>query len=169
MTGASSGTPGSSPGTPGSSSAPPSTTPIAAFFQIRPVLALRRGSGPCATWTVPPARPGWFCNRDATARYRLAPAVLAGTDIASAEAGKPLNSTSWVVNLTLDPTGSRAFADLTGSVVDQPSPRNQLAFVLNGTVLSAPVVESRIRGGQLQLSGPLTRTEAEQLATQLTP
>ncbi|MDP9121972.1 MAG: protein translocase subunit SecD [Acidobacteriota bacterium] len=66
-----------------------------------------------------------------------------------------------VVNFTLTPDGSKAFADLTGSSVGRG-----LAIVLDGRVVSAPVVKSKISDSGV-IEGGFDQKGAEDLSTTL--
>jgi len=46
-------------------------------------------------------------------------------------------------------------------------PANQLAIVVNASVVSAPVVQERIESGQVQISSGFSRREAGDLAAAL--
>ncbi|WP_406707671.1 SecDF P1 head subdomain-containing protein, partial [Streptomyces griseiscabiei] len=63
--------------------------------------------------------------------------------------------------------GAAKFTEVTGRLAQQASPQNQFAIVLDGTVISAPYVASAITGGEAQISGSFTRSEAEELAANL--
>lgn len=67
-----------------------------------------------------------------------------------------------VVSIELTPTGASAFAALTESAIGR-----RLAVVLNGHVISAPVIRERIEGGRLQVSGAFTRDEADDVVAAL--
>jgi preprotein translocase subunit SecD len=66
-----------------------------------------------------------------------------------------------IVEFSLTPEGSRAFADLTGKNVGQG-----LAIVLDGKVVSAPVIKSRIADSGI-IEGNFTQQEAQDLSTVL--
>lgn len=67
-----------------------------------------------------------------------------------------------LVTFTLTPEGGRAFADYTAQHVG-----GFLAIVLDGTVISAPQIQSAITGGEGVIEGQFTLEEATRLATQL--
>ncbi|MFQ5599927.1 MAG: protein translocase subunit SecD [Candidatus Krumholzibacteriia bacterium] len=64
-----------------------------------------------------------------------------------------------LVNFTLDRRGARKFSSLTADNVGK-----QLAIVLDRVVKSAPSINSRIPGGQGQITGSFTDKEARDLA-----
>ncbi|MCF7934934.1 MAG: protein translocase subunit SecD [Synergistales bacterium] len=67
-----------------------------------------------------------------------------------------------VVTLEFNAEGTRLFDQATSELVGE-----QLAIVLDGTVVSAPVVQERISGGNAQISGKFTSSEARRLAIML--
>jgi preprotein translocase subunit SecD len=84
--------------------------------------------------------------------------VLSTPDIASAEAifdaqGMP------AVGLKLTETGKQKLADATARYMDKP-----LAVVVNGELLTAPVVREKITGGMLTINGFLSAKEAKEVA-----
>jgi len=81
--------------------------------------------------------------------------ILANADVSVDQLGQPL------VSFTLTPDGSRLFGDYTGDNIG-----TILGIVLDGRVLSTPVIQSEIRG-QGQISGDFDLESANQLATQL--
>lgn len=66
------------------------------------------------------------------------------------------------VSISFDETGAQQFADLTSRNVG-----NQIAIVLDGNVISAPEVQTVIRGGEAQITGQFTDQEARDLALML--
>ena len=70
------------------------------------------------------------------------------------------NSGEIVVNLNMNSAGAKAWSSFTASSIGQ-----QVAIVLDGTVKSAPVIESAIPAGQTQISGTFTNQEAASLRT----
>jgi preprotein translocase subunit SecD len=93
--------------------------------------------------------------------YLLGPMYVGGKDLKDAKAtydnlGRP------VVSLEFNDDGSKLFDSATAENVG-----NQIAIVLDGTVVSAPVVQERISGGAAQISGRFTPEEARNLAIML--
>ncbi|MEA3284503.1 MAG: protein translocase subunit SecD [Synergistota bacterium] len=93
--------------------------------------------------------------------YLLGPVYVGGKDLKDAKAtydnlGRP------VVSLEFNDDGSKLFDSATAENVG-----NQIAIVLDGTVVSAPVVQERISGGAAQISGRFTPEEARNLAIML--
>ncbi|MFD2516205.1 protein translocase subunit SecDF [Pontibacter locisalis] len=63
------------------------------------------------------------------------------------------------INMTMNPTGAKKWARLTGENVGR-----QVAIVLDNYVYSAPVVQGEITGGSSSISGNFTIEEAQDLA-----
>jgi preprotein translocase subunit SecD len=108
------------------------------------------------------------CDKDATGRFILAPAQVVGRDVKTAAASIDAQSTSgWFVSLDFTGDGAKKFGTLTQSVVNLPSPQNQVAIVLDGLVISAPRINEAILGGSAQITGSFTQLEAQDLANVL--
>ena len=105
------------------------------------------------------------CSNDGTAKYLLAPAKVLGTAVKSASAS--LAQQGWQVNLTFNGSGTKAWADLTTKVTNLQPPQNQVAIVLDGQVVSAPRIIEPILGGNAQITGTFTQSEAKDLANVL--
>ncbi len=67
-----------------------------------------------------------------------------------------------VINFALNSEGAQIFGDFTGKNVGK-----RMAIVLDGQVYSAPVINERIGGGHVQVSGNYTVNEANDLAIAL--
>ncbi len=68
----------------------------------------------------------------------------------------------WEIALEFDSKGASQFAELTRQNVG-----NRLAIVLDGKVMSAPVIQDAIYGGNAQITGSFTEEEARNLASVL--
>lgn len=104
------------------------------------------------------------CSRDSSTKYILGPAELTGEDLATVETkqattadGTPL--LSWPVTLTLAEPKTSLLESLTTSLSQHAPPGNLLAITLDGTVITAPSVESPITGGAITISGGLPESE----------
>ena len=101
-----------------------------------------------------------FPDTDGEVRYRLEKSVaMEGKHIRDAQAGFNQQSGEPVVNFKLDNEGAKQFATMTRDNIGRP-----LAIVLDGKVITAPVIRSEIPGGSGEISGGFTTTEASQLA-----
>ena len=93
--------------------------------------------------------------------YLLGPVLVAGKDLTDALR----SSDSWgrpAVSISFNSEGAKAFGDATGRLVGK-----QLAIVLDGVTISAPVVNSHIRDGNAQITGRFTVDEAIRMAIML--
>lgn len=84
--------------------------------------------------------------------------VLTGKDLKNSKAHVGQNSQA-VVGLEFNDDGAKKFASLTAQNVGKP-----ISILLDGEVLTSPVVQEVITGGNAQISGSRTVEEAEQLA-----
>jgi preprotein translocase subunit SecD len=85
--------------------------------------------------------------------------VLDASDVAEAKADKELVSGNDCVRVTLTEQGKERFAKLTEGSVGK-----RLAIVVDGKILSAPVIQERIAVGAMVLTGGLSAKEASELA-----
>ncbi len=92
--------------------------------------------------------------------YRVEQRVaMEGKHISDAQMAFSQESGLPVVNFKLDGEGARLFGELTRINIGRP-----LAIVLDGKVLTAPVIRSVIAGGSGEISGGFTPKEASNLA-----
>jgi len=102
------------------------------------------------------------CDRDGKAKYLLAPATVVGTDVKGATARlDPAGTNQWQVGVTFTGSGQKKFTDLTAATVGK-----QVAIVLDGVVISAPVIQNTIPG-DAQITGNFSKDEAQNLANVL--
>ncbi len=118
--------------------------------------------------------------------YLFGPTIVPGTEISRAAASAPnpsAGTTEWTVNLSMKSTGQANWAKYTsahnigkdggqGGAVTQCGAggtpcADYVGFVLDGQVISAPVNQSAINGGNTQITGNFTQTTANDLANQL--
>ncbi len=164
------------------------------LLSFRPVLEAFPGSvGPLAGTGTPgiddvtgltieddPTKEAYLLedNRGAPVVLHLGPAELMGEEVADAVPTFDPNSASWAVSLDFTSRGADAFATLTATAASFPigDPRRQIAIVLDGEVISAPVVNpsvspvTGITGGRAQITmggGEDSQDEANQLAVVL--
>ncbi len=89
--------------------------------------------------------------------------LLSGTDIATAEAQitqDNMQNKEYVVSLTLTEEGATKFAEATAANLNQ-----QIPIVFDGEVISSPVVQTTITGGQASITGMESYEAAETLAS----
>jgi preprotein translocase subunit SecD len=87
--------------------------------------------------------------------------VMTGSGLDDVQAVIEPNGTRWQIAFTLNEEGNKIFGDHTAANIGQ-----RMAIVLNGVVVSAPVINARIVGEGV-IQGTFTRDEAESLAAQL--
>lgn len=85
--------------------------------------------------------------------------LVSGGDLTDAQPGFDQRSGQPIVSFKFNTSGSRKFAQATIENVKQP-----FAIVLDNKVISAPVIQEPITGGQGQISGNFTVQQANDLA-----
>ncbi|WP_181803173.1 protein translocase subunit SecD [Streptomyces shenzhenensis] len=102
-------------------------------------------------------------------KYVLGPARVDGTDVKKAQAVfDTQGAAGWQVQMTFTGSGAKKFADVTAELAKNTSqPTNEFGIVLDGEVVSSPTVSQSITGGQAEISGSFTQTEAQSLANEL--
>ena len=88
--------------------------------------------------------------------------LLTGTDLKDAQAAMRQDNGQCIVSLEFSDEGTKKFADATLANVGR-----QLAILLDGEVLTDPVVREPIMGGRAEISGQRTLEEAQRLAVLL--
>ncbi|MEM6547162.1 MAG: protein translocase subunit SecD [Pseudomonadota bacterium] len=86
-------------------------------------------------------------------------AILSGENLTDSRLGFHPDTNLPVVNFTFDSSGARIFGDFTARNVGQP-----FAVVLDGEVITAPVIQSPILGGSGFIEGGFTVESAQELA-----
>ena len=107
------------------------------------------------------------CSRDGSVKYLLEPAFIKGTNVSDARAEIPQSATNWVVTLEFDSEGATQLAAASEKLYKLPSPTNQFAIVIDGLVFSSPYFSEPILGGQAQITGTFTQTDATEMANVL--
>jgi preprotein translocase subunit SecD len=108
------------------------------------------------------------CDSNGTTKYILDVAKVLGRQISKADYGVDSTSgTQYIVNLTFNGEGTKAFGDLTSAVTSLPAPQNQVAIVLDGRVVSAPSINEAIVAGSAQITGNFSQERASNLANVL--
>jgi preprotein translocase subunit SecD len=101
------------------------------------------------------------CSEDGTVKYLLGPTIIEGTEIDDASAGTNPDNGAWIVLLDFKSQGRAAWAEYTAANIGK-----NVAFTLDGRVISAPTITSAING-QTTITGDFTQEEATELANQL--
>ncbi len=116
---------------------------------------------------APADQPMITCDVTQTVKYILGPVELDGTSIDDANNGLDPNNGRWVVNLNFDDAGTEVFGQISQRLYGANPPLNQFAFVLDGSVLSAPSMNGLILDGNPSISGSFTQETSKTLADQL--
>ena len=105
-----------------------------------------------------PTLPLVSCNQDGTEKYVLGPSFLQGTQISTAQAAQNSQGAGWVIDVTFKSDGAAIWGDYTSKNVGK-----NVAFVLDGEVVSAPTIQGPIFG-TTQITGQFSQAEAQNLA-----
>lgn len=128
-----------------------------AELQLRAVLGMRPEV--CAATSTDPGVPGEFGDAAEDFCWSLGPAVLTGEAVVDATA-RELDGQGWTVDVEF------ATGELRTNVAE-PFYLQQVAIVLDGTVLAAPTVQDPNLDGSAVISSEFTEREAKDLATAL--
>ncbi|MDF0529150.1 protein translocase subunit SecD [Tsukamurella sp. 8F] len=109
-----------------------------------------------------PKLPLVACGQDHTAVYTLGPSIIDGQQITEASAGFDQQGGQYVVQLKYDGNATKVWADYTAKNVGKGA-----AFVLDSQVVSAPTINGPIPGGETQVTGQFSQSEANDLANVL--
>lgn len=120
--------------------------------------ASERAAAPPGMEWLPSSDPA-MAGRKVLVRKRV---EVDGASLADARPGMDQQSGGWVVDFSFDRTGARRFAQVTTGNVGKP-----FAIVLDGEVISAPVIREPITGGHGRISGGFTAQSASDLAVLL--
>ncbi|WP_340563058.1 protein translocase subunit SecD [Streptomyces sp. GSL17-111] len=107
------------------------------------------------------------CDREGASKYALGPVEVPGTQVEGADALFDQQRGIWLVTMDFTDGGGKKFADVTERISALPQPQNQFAITLDGEVVSAPSVSSRIGGGQAEITGSFNQESASDLANVL--
>ncbi|MEU5086708.1 protein translocase subunit SecD [Streptomyces sp. NPDC021356] len=120
---------------------------------------------------VKPAESTVACGKDSQglwSKFLLGPAAVDGTDVKKAQAVfNTQNGSGWTVTMEFTSKGAKKFADVTGKLAQNQTPQNEFAIVLDGNVVSNPYVQQALTGGNAEISGRFTQSEAQGLSNML--
>ena len=105
-----------------------------------------------------PTRPLVACSQDSQQKYVLGPSFLEGTQIATAQSSMNPQGAGYIINLTFKSEGQAIWGAYTTNNINK-----QVAFTLDGEVVSAPTINSAIYG-QTEISGQFNQATASNLA-----
>ena len=108
-------------------------------------------------------------------KYLLSRSVIEGTELDDASSGTPQNGVGWVVSIEMGNDKDRAVPKGSAGASEDfeavsrafAGTEEQFAIVLDGQVLSDPVMNSVITDGRSQIEGDFTEQEALDLANSL--
>lgn len=141
---------------------------------VTPALAAQFGAFDCSAIdrsnVAPAADPLITCEADGSAKYILGPVEVSGESIADATNGTGTTQSGastgeWLVNIEFTGQGGDDFQAISSRLIALESPQNQFAVVLDGQVITAPVVQGVTN--QPQISGNFTQESSKTLADQL--
>ena len=119
------------------------------------------------------------CDEAGEYKYILGPVDVPGTTIESASATAIYNSNGYAtgeygVDIVFDEEGTELFAEassrlyeLSTYLLSYDDTRCRFAVVLDGVVISAPIMNAEITNGEAQITGSYTVDEAKELANKL--
>jgi hypothetical protein len=138
-------------------------------LEFRPVLASKPGKCPSDAPGSDFDDAGSAANGSETC---LSVDLAQGMRVRAVKSARPKlsqhTSGGWLVAIVLNRADGERFAELSGEAAQQQDPRNRIAMIQRGRLLSAPAVTQSIPGGKLEISGSFTRASAEALAARLT-
>lgn len=147
-------------------------------LQLRPVLQVAQPAEDAHAGLAPACEPGPVCPENVPAsdeivledaqgaRYLLAPAAFTAADVSDARPEEQPDG-SWGVIVRLRGEATEPFRELTAEAAEQRPPRNRLAIVVDGALVSAPFVQAEIPVGTFVIVGDLDRPGAASLAGRL--
>nr|WP_208402549.1 protein translocase subunit SecD [Lysinibacter cavernae] len=112
------------------------------------------------------------CDPYGLEKYILGPVEIAGSVITDATA-QPETSQSgvstgaWAVQIIMNNEGTKQFSEVSKRLYGSAEPLNRFAFVLDGSVISAPTMQAQITDGRPSITGGFTQESAKGLADQL--
>jgi preprotein translocase subunit SecD len=101
-------------------------------------------------------------------RDRLGPAIATDENVVAARVTQAGDPDGWFIDVQLDASGTTAMAAATRTAVAQPAPRNMIAILVDGVVVSAPIVNVPIDAGGLLIPGNFSKTDAQALVDEIT-
>ena len=116
---------------------------------------------------APANQPLITCDRTGTEKYILGPVELDGSSIKDATNGINPTNGQWAVNISFDEHGTEVFGAVSQRIFGLQAPRNQFAFVLDGSVLTAPRMNTVILDGRPMITGNFDQESSKTLADQL--
>ena len=113
-----------------------------------------------------PQKSLFSCDEGKGTKFILGASKVEGSQVDSAQFSLD-NSLGWITTISFDRVGQAYFGELTTKIASLPSPRNQIAIVLDGKVVTAPRVDGPLTGGTVSIYGSFTREYASGLSNVL--
>jgi len=141
---------------------------------VTPALSAQFQAFDCAAIdasnVAPAGEPLITCEADGSVKYILGPVEVSGETIANATNGTGTTQSGastgeWLVNIEFTNQGGDDFQAISSRLIALPTPQNQFAVVLDGQVITAPVVQGVTN--RPQISGNFTQDSSKTLADQL--
>ena len=104
------------------------------------------------------------CDESGGTKFILGATNVEGSQISDARFSLDQGSLGWITTISFDRNGKIAFGELTSQISSLSSPRNQIAIVLDGKIVTAPRVDGPITGGSVLIYGGFTQEYAKQLS-----
>lgn len=107
------------------------------------------------------------CSQDGTEKYILGVSAVDGKNVKKASSGFDTSQgNGWIVTLSFDGTGSKAFSKITSQLSAQTDPNNRFAITLDNEVVSAPSVNTTL-SSSAEIYGSFTQESSGDLANVL--
>ena len=126
------------------------------------MAAITNASCPAGSGGLPGTLPG----SAAPACVYLTGTGMTVTAVQSAQVAQSGDG-GYVLEIGFTPAQTGPFAALTRKLSGLPSPRDQLAVIIDGRVIADPAVQGPITGGTAEIAGFATRAQAESLLSSL--
>ena len=140
----------------------PTPVSLRSPIQFRQVAAISNASCPAGSGGLP----GTLPDSAAPACVYLTGTGMTVTVLQSAQV-IPSGSGGYLLEIGFTRAETGPFAALTLRLSGLPSPRDQLAVIIDGRVIAHPAVQAAIPGGTAQIAGFATRAQAESLLSSL--
>jgi hypothetical protein len=140
----------------------PTPVSLRSPIQFRQVAAISNASCPAGSGGLP----GTLPDSAAPACVYLTGTGMTVTVLQSAQV-IPSGSGGYLLEIGFTRLETGPFAALTLRLSGLPSPRDQLAVIIDGRVIAHPAVQAAIPGGTAQIAGFATRAQAESLLSSL--
>ena len=131
-------------------------------IQFRQVAAISNASCPAGSRGLPGSLP----DSAAPACFYLTGTGMTVTAVQSAQV-VPSGTGGYLLQIGFTRAQAGPLAALTRTLSGLPSPRDQVAIIIDGRVIDHPAVQGPITNGKAQISGLATRAQAESLLASL--